>query len=403
MPVVLLLDIDNVLVLPRGYKQGIPATLGTFLRRWGWEIPLPTEADIEWFEAAGVTSEWDSTAICLAGLLLEAAQQDDEWIVPDFEEASDRLALRGLDSRRIRPDYRTWVRMAGEAAEPGERPSWAALRLWRRTELPQRPRSEALDALLDRLLRDTHSLSCPTTAVFQTWMVGHEAFERAYRRPAPLSVPQGLLDLDEPLLDRSGARELMNVWYEGRLAAAFYTSRPSRPPTPDPAPPLPVYSPEAEQAARRVGLEDWPAVGLGRLFWLAHSVGLSENPTKPHTLHALAAFATAIAWVDGIDGARALHLAYECLTPPHGIGPLADWVELPWHVVLVEDSTKGIQGVFRAVRRLYELGISVRLTVFGVAPHPGPKAERLEGYADHIVPSVNDAVEEIVRLCRTSP
>jgi len=41
MPVALLLDIDDVLVLPVGYKQGIPATLGTFARRLGWEIFRP--------------------------------------------------------------------------------------------------------------------------------------------------------------------------------------------------------------------------------------------------------------------------------------------------------------------------------------------------------------------------
>jgi hypothetical protein len=44
--------------------------------------------------------------------------------------------------------------------------------------------------------------------------------------------------------------------------------------------------------------------------------------------------------------------------------------------------------------------MSIRLTVFGVAPHPGPKAEVLEAYADRMVPSVNDAIEEIARLCR---
>ncbi len=401
MPVVLLLDIDDVLVLPVGYKRGIPATLRTFVQRWGWEIPLPTESDIEWFEAAGVTSEWDSTAICLAGLLLEAARLDEQWIVPHFEEAMARLAERALDGARIRPDYVAWVRAAGEAARPGERPSQAALRLWRREALPQRPRPEALGVLLEVLLRDTHNLSCPTTAVFQTWMVGSRAYAEAYGRPAPLEVPQGLLEQDQPLLAREGAHALMGVWYEGRLAPAFYTSRPSRPPLKEPPPPFPVYSPEAELAARLVRLEDWTPVGLGRLFWLAERIGLRENPTKPHLIHGMAAFAAAIASVDGVFETDALESAYETLRSGMLVGPLAEWAEFSWHVVLVEDSVKGIQGIFRTVRRLYELGMSVRLTVFGVAPHPGPKAEALEAYVDRLVPSVNDTVEEIVRLCRS--
>lgn len=400
MPVVLLLDIDDVVVLPVGYKQGIPATLETFTRRWGWEIPLPTERDIEWFEAAGVTSEWDSTAICLAGLLLEAARLDDDWIVPDFEEAMARLAARGIDRAQIRPDYVAWVKAAGEAAQPGERPSQAALRRWRREALPQLPRSEALEALLITLLADTHRLSCPTTAVFQTWMVGSEAYRQAYGQSAPIEVPQGLLEQDRPLITRDSVRALLSVWYEGRLAPAFYTSRPSRPPNREPAPPHPVYSPEAELAAQRVGLEDWTSVGLGRLFWLVERVGLPENPTKPHLLHGMAAFAAAIASVDGIVETEALESAYETLRMGTLVGPLAEWAEFSWHVALVEDSVKGIQGVFRTVRRLYELGMSVRLTVFGVAPHPGPKAEILEAYADRLVPSVNDAIDDIVRLCR---
>jgi len=401
MPVVLLLDMDDVLVRPVGYKRGIPATLETFTRRLGWEIPLPTEADIEWFEAAGVTSEWDSTAICLAGLLLEAARLDEGWIVPDFEEAMARLADRALDGRQIRPDYVGWVKAAGEAARPGERPSQAALRIWRQEALPRLPRVEALGALLHRLLADTHRLSCPTTAVFQTWMVGSRAYQEAYGQPAPIEVDRGLLEQDEPLLTRDSARELLGVWYEGRLAPAFYTSRPSRPPRGEPSPPLPVYSPEAELAARRVWLEDWPPVGLGRLFWLAGRVGMLENPTKPHPIHGMAAFAAAIASVDGIPEPRALASAYETLRFGALSGPLAEWSEFSWHVVLVEDSVKGIQGIFRIVRRLYELGMSIRLTVFGVAPHPGPKAEILEPYADRMIPSVNEAVDEIVRLCRS--
>ncbi|WP_322797809.1 hypothetical protein [Thermoflexus sp.] len=400
MPVVLLLDIDDVLVLPVGYKRGIPATLETFTRRLGWEIPMPTEADIEWFEASGVTSEWDSTAICLAGLLLEAARLDEDWIVPDFEEAMARLAARALDSAQIRPNYVAWVKAAGEAAQPGERPSQAAWQLWRREVLPQLPRPEALEALLKILLANTHHLLCPTTAVFQTWMVGSRAYQEAYGRPAPIEVTRGLLEEDRPLLTREGARALIHVWYEGRLAPAFYTLRPSRPPLKEPAPPRPVYSPEAELAARQIGLEDWPPVGLGRLFWLAETVGLQENPSKPHLIHGMAAFASAIASVDGIPEPHALQSAYETLQIGTLIGPLAEWAEFPWHVVLVEDSVKGIQGVFRTVRRLYELGMSVRLTVFGVAPHPGPKAEALEAYADRLVPSVNDVIDEIVRLCR---
>ncbi len=401
MPVVLLLDIDDVLVLPVGYKRGIPATLETFTRALGWEVPLPTEGDIEWFEASGVTSEWDSTAICLAGLLLEAARLDESWIVPDFEEAMARLAARALDGAQIRPNYVAWVKAAGEAAQPGERPSQAALRLWRHEALPGLPYPEALDALLNALLADTHSLSCPTTAVFQTWMIGSRNYQAAYGQPAPIEVPRGLLEEDQPLLTREGARELLGVWYEGRLAPAFYTSRPSRPPWQEIVPPRPVYSPEAELAAQRVWLEDWRPVGLGRLFWLAERVGLQENPTKPHLIHGMAAFASAIASVDGIPEIVALESAYETLWLGTLMGPLAEWTEFSWHVVLVEDSVKGIQGIFRTVRRLYELGLSVRLTVFGVAPHPGPKAEALEAYVDRLVPSVNDTIEEIVRLCRS--
>jgi hypothetical protein len=400
MPVVLLLDIDDVLVLPVGYKQGIPATLGTFTQRLGWEIPLPTEADIEWFEASGVTSEWDSTAICLAGLLLEAARQDGQWIVPDFEEAMACLADRALDSGQIRPDYVTWVRQAGEATQPGERPSQAALRLWRREALPSLPRSEALETLLLHLLADTHRLSCPTTAVFQAWMVGSRAYAKTYGPPAPVEVPHGLLERDQPLLTRESARTLLDLWHEGRLAPAFYTSRPSQPPDGELAPPLPVYSPESELAARWVGLEDWRPVGLGRLFWLVERVGLEENPAKPHILHSLTAFAVAVASSDGIGEIPALEAAYETLAFHALMGPLVKWSQLPWHVVLVEDSVKGIQGVFRMVRRMYELGMSIGLTVFGVAPHPGPKAEALKAYADRMVPSVNDAVAEIVQLCR---
>lgn len=398
--VILLMDIDDVLVLPIGYKRGIAKTLETFTQRLGWEVPMPTETDIEWFEASGVTSEWDSTAICLAGLLLEAARLDESWIVPDFEEAITRLADRALDSTQIRPDYAAWVKAAGETTQFGERPSQAAWRLWRREALPQLPRPETLEILLKILLTNTHHLSCPTTAVFQAWMIGSQAYQETYGQPAPIEVTQALLEEDQPLLIPQRAHALMEVWHERHLAAAFYTARPSRPPLEGLAPPKPVYSPEAEMAARQIRLENWPPVGLGRLFWLAEAVELRENPTKPHWIHGMAAIASAIASIEAIPEADALQSTYRAIQERKLIGPLAKWAQFPWHVVLVEDSAKGIEGILQTVHHLQELGISVHLTVFGVAPSFGPKMKAIRPHVDRLVSSVNEIVDEIISLCQ---
>ena len=67
---ILLFDMDGVLLESGGYHHAFQETVNLVGRLLGYQRVKLTPQDIAAFEAAGVFSEWDSSAMC-AALLLE--------------------------------------------------------------------------------------------------------------------------------------------------------------------------------------------------------------------------------------------------------------------------------------------------------------------------------------------
>ena len=68
-----LLDIDNVLIYPGGYRESFSRTINYFMRAMGWKDSNSHQSAAQVFEAHGITNEWDMCALCLSGLFVAVA------------------------------------------------------------------------------------------------------------------------------------------------------------------------------------------------------------------------------------------------------------------------------------------------------------------------------------------
>ena len=108
---ILLFDMDGVLLVPAGYHKALQETVRRVGHALGYKEAEVSPAAIAEFEAAGATSEWDSSAMCAALLLMRLWESDPESTlssdllerpkpghrlpVPDFLSFAEQLAAAG--------------------------------------------------------------------------------------------------------------------------------------------------------------------------------------------------------------------------------------------------------------------------------------------------------------------
>jgi hypothetical protein len=263
-------------------------------------------------------------------------------------------------------------------------------------------RKASLEAGLNSLLADTYNVyRCPTTQVFQEFVLGSALFASHYGLKPRFNTPSFLEEEDEPALTPEGRACLARLVAEKDARVCIYTARPSGPPRlasklqasrggagSDAASPRTGESPlapEAEVAVRAVGLHQVPLIAMGRMQWLADRHGEPvEGLTKPSPVQSLAAVGAA--W-NG-DEAGALDAAYELFR--HGTlrSPLADMAGEEVEVFVLEDTTPGLLATEGAQSLLSECGVALGLRGIGVTRSPS-KAKSLSTHCEAIVPDVN--------------
>lgn len=377
MKVTILLDVDGVLVHDGGYRAGVVATVDHFAAGLGLRGMAPTGEEIDAFHAAGFTNEWDLNPF-VVGIL---------WLA----------ASAGQPVRR--PDYRVWATRS--CAYPG-RPSRRALALLQ-GELARRPldggRQQELAERLADLLADTYDVRrCPTTQVFQEYILGSRLYAEYYGLVSRFATPSLLAQEDRPALAAAGRACLERLAGRG-MGVCIYTARPSGPPPARPAAsaaggehpapgqeaePFPL-APEAELAVELLHLERYPLVAGGRMQWLADRHGeRAEALTKPSPVQVLAALGATI----GGEEVPALEAAYALYRHGHLRPPLAALAGQPCQVFVLEDATPGLQAAVEGQRLLAAQGCEVRVRGVGVTASPA-KAEALAPYCETLVADVN--------------
>jgi hypothetical protein len=372
----LLSDLDGVLLESHSYHESLQRTMDLVGEALGFGPPvLPLEGVLA-YEAAGITSEWDSSAMCTA-LLLERLWQ----LNPDAN-----LGLR-LPEEPLPPHGLPVPDLAGFAT---------ALSRDRSTE--SRPRENAIELLRSRfahlppvrlgalisLVQDGRDPARSLTfRLIQELNLGSERYEALYQLAPQLQTKSYLSTCDRPMLNPS-EREALRAWIERpKHAFAIFTNRPSS------GPDGTSGAPEAEIGIACAGLDGLPIVGMGDLGWLANQRGMEPHSLlKPSAVHVLTAMQLAL----GADMPNALMDAAKlALDGELGLG----WSVLDGASVLaIEDASKGVRSAAAAAASLRKHGLNLRLTLLGIPDHPA-KARALRDAGASIVTDIHQALDSL--------
>lgn len=350
---ILLFDMDGVLIEPHGYHAALRDTVRKLGRLCGFPDADLSEEDIAAFESAGVSSEWDSSAMCLALLLKQAWKTDPEFTLPQ------RLGTEPAPFSGPAPDFRAFAQAlepsrAG-AAMPLER---AALLLLDGTALNARQ-----NACLRLVLAQARDVPGLNFLLFQEFIAGSQAFARLYHLPPAFACASYLHTCDRPILTPAAAAGVRAWLQEPAHAAAFFTARPGTAPAPI------IAAPDAESGAELLGLAQVPAAHQGRITWLGMQLGLPEQALiKPAPAHALL----------GILLAAGLTLE-ACLPYMRALTDNQPAQALPValhgaDVTVFEDSTGGMLSLQALAARLRPAGVPMQVHFCGISTHPGKRA-----------------------------
>lgn len=381
---VFLIDLDSVLIEPRGYRKAIQSTLAYFTERMGLGDLYPGEDAIASLEAINMTSEWDITPILLAAIFETLLEQNLSLDLPgDLLAACETVRTAAVITPVV--DFSNLQKTLGGHFKPGMEYASLAFEMNKvGAILPPFPL--LVDhPLLKTLLLNTRALDgALTTRVFQHFTLGSKRFEQLTGLPRMFESDSYLERYDQVLLSTDSRESLLLPWNNRKLSAAIYTARPSLPEQ-DGASSY-HYSPEAEVALETLGLAELPLIGAGKISWLAERMNVPAHElAKPSPVQALAAIAAAVTRQTGqaLRAAADFHL--------HGaMGLYKDFPALSVHVF--EDSGGNAASVRRAAEKLTAAGLDCKYTAWGIGENPVKQQALLKAGAA-LVPDINQAVQ----------
>lgn len=381
---VFLIDLDNVLVEPRGYRMAIQSTLAYFTEKMGLGDLYPGEDVIASLEAINMTSEWDITPILLTSVFESLLEQNIKLDLPGDLLAACEV-VRVAEVKTPVMDISALAKILGEYFKPGMEYASLAFEL-NRFSAANPPFPLLVEhSLLNDLLLNTRLLNgALTTRVFQHFTLGSKRFEQLTGQPRMFESDSYLERFDQVLLSTSSRDRLLDVWKNRKLGAAIYTARPSLPETEGAS--SYHYSPEAEVALETLGLVELPLIGAGKIGWLADRMNVPAHEfVKPSPVQALAAIAAAVTRQIGVSlrAAADFHLNGT-------LGLFKDFQALSIHVF--EDSGGNTASVRRAVDQLSKAGLSCSFTAWGISENP-VKQQALLNTGAKLVPEINQAIQ----------
>lgn len=340
---ILLFDMDGVLLDPKAYHKALAETVRLLGQTLGYQDVRLSPGDIARFEAVGITSEWDSAAICTVLLLLPLWER-----FPDLKPPTSLVDYQIPQHDLAPPAWDAFFDNL-EATENEEEPMLSVGELLSAGNHQERH--------INHILQHAHQINASLShRVFQELVLGSQAFAETYALTPWLETKSYLRNYDRSNL--SEARREMLVSWLGRAGnrAAIFTNRPSLPPSGD------FGTPEAEIGARGVGLGDLPLVGYGDMAWLSAQRGVDLlRFRKPSPVHVLSALLRSL----NLPSEEALRHAADLV--------LEKKMSPPWKalagvdVVVFEDSTAGMKSALAAQEVLESLGVSIDLDLRGVS------------------------------------
>lgn len=364
---------DGVLLEPNGYHMALKETVRLVSRSMGFEDFILSDQDVAQFEALGISSEWHSSAICAALLVIDAAQHDQEFQFPTSLNPGSLLQFRG--SIDIFEFFEVIKR------QPAKLP--ALLRAKQAVEYianqynvdPKQP---------SQIIKNSESIEHSLTLnVFQELVLGSANYERTYQQAKQLNVESYLQKFDKPLLIYATKEKLLRWLEDPQHNAAIMTNRPSAIILGQ------ASTPEAELGADLLGLESLPMIGNGEITWLAQQVNEDVGALlKPAPSHAVAAVFAAL----GNPLEDSLISAYNLIHSKH----LTKTQMLNNSAIYVfEDTVSGIISIQAMQKVLKQNNVYIKIHKLGISPDPIKRA-CLKGQGAKIYDSINAALSEVI-------
>lgn len=362
---------DGVLLRSSGYHRALQDTLAWIGEHLGYRDVRISQEDIDLFESVGMTSEWDSSAICTAFMLLHAWQKYPDTKLPEPP------SWKSHPAQDLQPlDFQAIAHQIDRSGQPEASPLLKAEYLLLRNG---NNLSSEQAQIIKKILRQAREIGGSLThRLFQEFVLGSQAFEKIYDLPPILNVESYLRQYDYATLTTNAGKNI-NAWVEQPSHhAAIFTNRPSLPPDGS------FGTPEAEIGAQTAGVK-LPIVGLGSLAWLSAQRGLdNEAFIKPSPVHTLAALKAAL----GVSPLNALYSAENIVNGE----PTPGWEELDGaQVYTFEDSARGMQSIINAEKILTQNGIKMNVVLQGVTDSL-PKIRALREIGANIFPDLNSAL-----------
>lgn len=370
---ILLFDMDGVLLRPRGYHVALMETVRMFGEALGFRKPDLGQGTINVFEAAGVTSEWESAAMCTA-LMLQRS-----WAVRPEQRLPEALPLPPAVPHNLAlPDWGAFLD-AFQRMPPGA----SNLERAERIIIAEGAFTPEQQGALKNILQGAHQIHTSLThRVFQELVLGSRRFAGAYRLEAWFDRPGTLFTEDHPALTPQEADELREWIGHPDHQAAVFTNRPSA------APEGFFDTPEAEIGLQVIGFKDMPVIGHGGLTWLGARLGLEYGELlKPSPVHLLAALQSALS----LGQKRALLAAADLALKGEGIN---EWYAFHGAQISVfEDAAKGVRGARNARNVLEDIGVHATWNLYGVSTS-GPKIRALAEAGARVFPTLQGALAD---------
>ena len=371
---ILLFDMDDVLLEAHGYHRALQDTVLLIATSLGYENVSLTLDDIAVFEASGVTSEWDSSAIC-AALMLQKA-----WSIDPKKQLPSEANLISNNKINIEPpDFSLFATALGESSLKSLRPRVRAERLIinNADHLTKLQKNLILD-ILNNARRIDGSL---THRVFQELILGSIEFKRTYNLEPFFNTESYLNKYDLPTLSSKQHALLIEWLQHPGHCGVILTNRPSL------APQGYFCTPEAEIGAQLVGLDRLPIAGFGGLIWLSDTHGLGQEVyIKPSPVHALTALRLAL----GDSQENALETA-AALAVDNQLDPT--WQQLQnAQVSVFEDTVGGLESLLAASLCLQTFDIRFEIQLFGISSN-FQKRISLESVGACLYPTLSPALK----------
>ena len=328
----LVFDMDGVLLEPLGYHRALRETVRLAGEACGFSDVCLSAEQIARFEALGISSEWHSSALCMAWMALQKKFSPDTQ-TPDWERL---VAAFQCQPQTDSPIQRGAAALAQVGQEQGVCAEHAVA-----------------------LIRECESIqNSPTFNWFQELVLGSAVFAQVYGKVGQLNAVSYLQKYDRKLLTPDWAQRVLEWARRPGCGAAIMTSRPSAGLG---GPQGFAQEPDGQLGAELVGLGELPLIGNGEMRWLADQLRVTvAEVKKPAAAHALAALLAA--------GGISVPQSMAVLAGGLDVLGREDFAYLDGSTVtVVEDTISGMLAVRAAGDILEKLGLRIDVQNVGVA------------------------------------